>query len=124
MVMPKKIMIAAGICLLSPFVVFAAKSVQGTVPKQEPLQPPPAYVYPNLSGNIQERSGSANSQFVTSSNSSDYKQDMKPGADQAEPAAVSSVVKTNTRSALRLWPIYLVLLAGFFWWLTRQHKST
>jgi hypothetical protein len=104
----------------------AAKSVNGTLPKVEPLQPPPVGVYPNLENNIQFHDPS----FDYKSNSQSGGQNALTGQNQnpaQQNAAQSAVQKSPAQSSaggyVFLWVIAILILAGLGWLALIMKKS-
>jgi hypothetical protein len=97
--------------------VYAAKTVKGTVPVLQPLQPPAAGVYPDVQNNFQSRGPDSQpaGQAASSGNSAQNSQPSSVGESQTPNSA--GYLPSQT-SKPRLWILLLVVLAGllgFFW---------
>lgn len=104
-----------------------AQQAPGQLPKNEPLQPTPQFVKPNLSGNVnfdadqqaaqqlQELNGAERSNSITEESTA-------PADPQAVAFQADKVSRTSNVLIVVMLAAVVVLLLGWWWFIRRAHK--
>lgn len=96
---------------------YAAKTVKGTVPQLQPLQPPAAGINPNLNGNVQYRDPGR----PLDSQPQDAGQAVNPEA-AAGANPVGGANQAPKKFYALVWVVFIAAALGLGYWLVRRGK--
>lgn len=104
-----------------------ARQAPGQFPKNEPLQPTPQFVKPNLSGNVNFDADQQAAQQLQELNNTEEgtqatEEKTAPADQQAVVLQADNVSRTSNVLIVVMLAAVVALLLGWWWFIRRAHK--